>query len=247
MRAVVSLITLFSITYFFCISEVRAQSSEEVSTPQYRLEFGGFIGYVTSARVYPAPRDQDPTLKIAYNGFGGFLSFGGDVRLELSSTSAIGILFQPLASSESIGTIYGYNVNGDYVGVPVRDGFSLWVVEADGYFSIPIVQDQWNIYLGGGPELYFGKRNMSIGDADATTPLVVSGGIQVAMGISYMLSQNWGLRWEFKFRSPEFNTTSNFQSAYTEYNGLRVSLPGTQYGKVNVDGTNFTLGAFYEF
>lgn len=205
------------------------------------------MDYVTSARVYPASRDQDPSIKITYNDFGAFFSYGGDVRLDLSPTSAVGIIVQPVSTSESIGTIYGYNSSGTYVGIPVRDGFSLWLLEANGYFSIPVVQNQWNIYLGGGPDICLGKRDLSIGAAVANSPLSVTAGIQVAMGVSYMFEKDLGLRWEFKFRSPEFNTTSTFQSAYTDYNGLRVALPQTQYGKVNVDGTNFTLEAFYEF
>lgn len=247
MRVAATLFSLCSLTYLICIPEARGQSVPETAPPEPKIQMGGFVDYITSGRVYPASRDEDPTLKTAYNGFGGFVSFGGDVRLELSPTSSVGVILQPLTSSESIGTIYGYNSSGAYVGVPVKDGFTLWILEADGYFSIPVVPDQWNIYLGGGPDLCIGRRNLSIGNAVASTPLVISAGIQVATGISFIFSSNWGLRWEFKFRSPEFNTTSTFQSAYTEYNGLRVSLPQTQYGKVNVDGTNFTLGLFYEF
>lgn len=117
----------------------------------------------------------------------------------------------------------------------------------NGYFNIPIVSGKWDIYLGGGPAVYLAKRNLQIGDAYATTPLVTAFGIQVAAGVTYKFNDQIGIRAEMKFRSPEFNTTSTFKSATTNYHGLEITLPEAQYGKIDLDGDDFTLGAFYEF
>ncbi len=214
---------------------------------ELRFQLGGFGDYVTSARVYPAPRDEDPILSSSYNSFGGFFSFGADIRTILSRANSIGLTIQSLNTEQVVDVIHGYSPSGEYVGAPVKDGFKLWLLELNGYFSIPILGDEWNIYLGGGPALCFGRRNLEIGNAEAETPLAVSFGIQVATGVAYKFTDEWGLRAEMKFRSPEFNTTSSFNSPSTNYEGLQIALPGTQYGKVNVDGTNFTLGLFYEF
>lgn len=212
-----------------------------------KFQIGAFGDYITSARVYPAPRDADPSISSSYNGFGGFISFGADVRTVLTRSNTVGLTIQSLDLKQTVDIIHGYTPSGQYVGVPVQDGFRLWLLESNGYFSIPILEDRWNVYLGGGPALYLGKRNLEIGNAEANTPLTTAFGVQVAAGVAYKFANEWNLRAEMKFRSPEFNTTSTFSSASTNYQGLQIMLPGTQYGKVNVDGTNFTLGVFYEF
>jgi len=214
---------------------------------ELRFQLGGFTDYTTSARVYPASRDADPTISTTYTDFGGFLSLGGDLRIILSGSNSIGLTVQHISHNEVVDAIYGYNSSGNYVGVPVSDGFSFWIAELSGYFDIPIVGKDWSIYLGGGPELSVGKRDLKIGDDDANTPSIAALGIQVVVGVSYKFAGNWGARWEMKFRSPEINTASSFSSSTTTYDGLTVALPQLQYGKVDVDGTNFMLGLFYEF
>lgn len=238
--------TLLSIglVLFFPITEARAQI--EPSLPAIKIQVEGFVDYTTSARIYPASRDADPSISSFYNSFTGFLSPGGDVRIILNRSNVVGLTTQYLTARQTIYSIYGYNQAGRYVGVPVNDGFSLWVVELNGYFNIPILEGSWNIYLGGGPALYFGKRNLQIGKAEPNSPLVTAGGIQVSAGVSFKFADHLGLRSEMKFRSPEFNTTSSYSSPTTTYNGLQLTLPKTQYGKVNLNGDDFTLGVFWE-
>jgi len=211
------------------------------------FQVSAFADFTTSARVYTAPRDQDPFISSFYNGLGGFISAGGDVRVILSRSETVGLTLQSLNSTQTVNTIYGYDPDGSYVGVPVRDGFNLWLLELNGYFNIPIVSGRWNIYLGGGPGFYFGRRNLQIGNDAANTPYVAAFGIQVEAGASFKFADRWGMRSEMKFRSPEFSTTSTFNASSTTYQGVQVTLPETLYGKVDVDGTDFTLGVFYEF
>ncbi|MFZ1081113.1 MAG: hypothetical protein WAO19_04220 [Candidatus Kryptoniota bacterium] len=231
----IGLVTIFS------FAEAYAQTFEGL-----KFQVGGFLDFTTSARIYPAARDDDPSISSSYNSFGGFLSVGGDLRVVLSRTNAVGVTIQSVNLNQNIYTIYGYNSAGNYVGAPVQDGFSLQLLELNGYFSIPIVGESWDIYLGGGPALYLGKRNLQIGNTVANTPLVTAFGIQVSAGVVYRIAACLGVRGEMKFRSPEFNSTSSFNTATTSYQGLEITLPGTQYGKINIDGTDFTLGIFYE-
>ncbi len=168
------------------------------------------------------------------------------MRIILNHSSVIGLTIQYLTARQTIYSIYGYDQTGQYVGVPVNDGFSLLLVELNGYFNIPILDGGWNIYLGGGPAHYFGRRNLQIGNSEANTPLVTAGGIQVSAGVPFKFTDYVGLRSEMKSRSPEFNTTSSFSSPTTTYNGTEVSLPKTQYGKVDLDGDDFTLGLCWE-
>ncbi|MCL5266495.1 MAG: hypothetical protein M1469_00130 [Bacteroidetes bacterium] len=230
------------------LSFASARGQSEGFLPQgTSLQVGGFTDYITSARIYPAARDADPVIRTTYNSVGGFLAFGGDVRLLLPKGNAVGITALPISVLNETGSIYGYNSSGEYVGAPIKDGFNIWLFELTGYFNIPVVDDRWNLYLGGGPSIYFGNRKVQIGNAEANTPVQSSIGIQICAGVSYMFASQWGLRGEMKAVSPEFNTTSTFGATSTEYNGLKVDLPRTLYGKVDVNGTDFTLGFFYEF
>lgn len=221
--------------------------SERVLPGGLNLQAGVFGDYITSARIYPAARDADPVISTTYNNVGGFLSLGANLRLMLPKGNAVGLTVQPITILQQTGAIYGYNSTGAYVGVPVRDGFNIWLLELTGYFNVPVVSDRWNIYLGGGPSIYFGKRILKIGNIEANTPTETSAGIQICAGVAYRFSSHWGVRGEMKAASPEFNTTSTFGLSSTEYNGLKVNLPQTLYGKVDVNGTDFTFGLFYEF
>ena len=223
-----------------------ADSQSQTAPIAGKVQIEGFVDFNTSARIYPASRDADPSINSTYNSLGGFLSPGADVRIALGRSNFVGITTQVMRTSQTLYNIYGYNGADTYVGVPVNDGLSLWLLELNGYFNIPILGERWNVYLGGGPGLYLGKRDLRIGNSEATTPTVFTGGIQVAVGLTFKLTSDLGIRTEMKFRSPDFNTTSSFNSTSTIYDGLRVSLPNTQYGKVNLDGDDFTLGIFWE-
>lgn len=231
----------------------RAQAQSEPQSPVEirpdngtRVQIEGFIDFTTSARIYPAPRDADPSISSTYNSFNGFLSPGGDLRVILSRSNAIGLTMQYMTAKQTIYNIYGYDKANLYVGVPVNDGFSLWLAELNGYFNIPVLGERWNIYLGGGPALYLGRRNLEIGNAEASTNMTATFGIQVSAGVTFKFADHFGIRSELKFRSPEFNTTSTFNSPSTTYDNLEITLPGTQYGKVNLDGDDITLGVFWE-
>lgn len=237
----------------FFIAEAEAQAQPETALSEgnhsddgTRIQIEGFIDYTTSARIYPASRDADPSISSTYNSFNGFLSPGGDVRVILNRSNVVGLTMQYMAAKQTIYNVYGYNQKDQYVGVPVNDGFSLWLTELNGYFDIPVLGERWSIYLGGGPELCFGRRDLQIGNAEANTSITTTVGIQVAAGVTFKFADHFGIRSEMKFRSPEFNTASTFNSASTTYDGLQISLPKTQYGKVNLDGDDFTLGLFWE-
>ncbi len=122
-----------------------------------KIQVEGFIDYTTSARIYPASRDADPSISSTYNSFSGFLSPGADVRVVLSRSNVVGLTMQYLTAKQTIYDIYGYDKLDRYVGVPVNDGFSLWVIELNGYFNIPILGERWNICLGGGPRYTSGS------------------------------------------------------------------------------------------
>ena len=231
----------------FAVGLILLLSFEGAHGQEIKYQLSGFGDFTTSARIYPAPRDEDPIIRSSYNDFGGFLSFGGDARIILSRSNAVGLTIQSLSLKRNVNYIYGYNTLMEYIGVPIQDGFNLWLFELNGYFSIPVGGESWNVYLGGGPALYLGKRILEIGNAGATSILATAFGIQVATGVAYRFTDHWGIRGEMKFRSPEFNTTSTFGSAYTEYQGVRVSLPPPLSAKINVNGTDFTFGVFYEF
>ncbi len=206
-----------------------------------------FTDFITSARIYPASRDADPVIKTTYNSIASFAAFGGDLRLILPKGNAVGLTILPINVLNETGSIYGYNSSGEYTGVPIKDGFNIWLFELTGYFRIPVVSDPWNLYLGGGPSVYFGHRIVQIGNAEAVTPTQSAVGIQICAGVSYRFVSHWGIRCEMKAVSPEFNSSSTFSSASTGYNGMKVDLPKTLYGKVDVNGTDFALGVFYQF
>jgi|GEM_PF-4505229 opacity protein-like surface antigen len=221
-----------------------------ISTNSYaqcpRIQLTAYIDYNTSARIYPSPYDIDPIIRSSYSDLNGFISFGGEIRALFSRSNSLGTTFQIMASRQQTRTIYGYDPNGNYVSVPIYDGFHLTLFEFNGYFNLPLGGEKWRIYLGGGPALYFGKRDYEIGNAKATTTTSTNFGIQVETGVEYKIASSIGFRGEMKFRSPQFNSTAIFKQGSTTYNNLTISLPPLSVARINVNGTDFTLGIFVE-
>ena len=98
----------------FSIAEAQAQADESFEANRIQIE--GFIDYTTSARIYPASRDADPSINSDYNSFSGFLTPGGDIRIVLSRSNAVGVTIQYLKTQQTIYNIYGYNQTGQVCG-----------------------------------------------------------------------------------------------------------------------------------
>ena len=167
--------------------------------------------------------------------------YGADARWRiLWDKFFIGISVEKIGALE---VIPEYSSANDIV-IPVNEGFELTALELSGYYIVPISSEQIRFYLGGGFGMYDGDRNYSVaGVKEATVSTASNIGIHVLTGIDYQLFSRLAVRFEIKFRDPNFDVTSKFDQQSVEYQGKRIQLPqGLTVTKINLYGVNYAGG-----
>ena len=103
--------------------------------------------------------------------------------------------------------------------------------------------------MGGGIGVYFGDNIKDIGDVHSIEmERKFAYGIQVEVGMDYMIWKNFSARFQMRFRDPEFEIESKYSSDTVNYNGKTYFLSNSPFiTKTNIDGITFTLGIAYNF
>ena len=146
-------------------------------------------------------------------------------------------------STEKISSGQTTNLLSGTVRIPYQEGFDLVALELSGYYIVPISSDHIKFYLGGGFGTYDGQRSLSIAGVNAETVSEKSYiGIHVMTGLDYQIYSRFGLRFEIKFRDPNFDVTSKFDQQSVNYLGTTILLPPEETVKVNLFGVNYVGG-----
>jgi hypothetical protein len=97
--------------------------------------------------------------------------------------------------------------------------------------------------------VYFGERSYSIAGVDA--PLLESTpgfGIHILGGISYQLTDAFGLMLEMKFRDAHFEAVNQFTVSRITFAGTVVNVSTDPFeSRVRSDGMTLQLGASISF
>jgi hypothetical protein len=66
--------------------------------------------------------------------------------------------------------------------------------------------------------------------------------------MDYMPLEFFSIRFEMKFRDPQYNVTSKYNKTTVIYQGEEIHLPDDAFEtKINVDGVTFSLGCVFHF
>jgi hypothetical protein len=203
-------------------------------------------GHLTTAsRLFTNPNSADVFQRSAYFSLEDFIGYGIEVRYQLPEENiALGI------SADYIRTTVGQSVRiSTSNSIPVEDGYRVIPVELTGYFIIPVSGQTFGVFMGGGIGGYFGRRLYKFGNAEASTTDVGRGfGIHVLGGLSYRFTAWFSLNAEMKFRDLQFQTTNQFATSTTIYNGTLIPLNRAPFdARVHTDGVVFQLGTVFHF
>ncbi len=73
-------------------------------------------------------------------------------------------------------------------------------------------------------------------------------GIHVSISMDYVPINDVAIRFQMKFRDPQFTVSSQYEQQEIEYEGNVIILPeGSFNTKINLDGITFMLGAAFQF
>ncbi len=204
--------------------------------------------YTTNARIFFYPNSSDPILRNSSFPLGGVVNPAISFRYKILNSLILGINSGYMTKTSS-----GYNLtafSGDStISVLVKDGFSMIPIELSLHYVLPFSTDDFKFMMGGGIGYYFGSQIRNIGNDKVTNiERKFSYGIQVSVGMDYLLTKNLGLHSEMKFRDPQFEVISKYLHNNVMYDGKKIRIAQNSFdSKINVYGITFILGAVFYF
>ncbi|MCX8056078.1 MAG: hypothetical protein N3F03_00525 [Ignavibacteria bacterium] len=207
------------------------------------------LNYNTSAKVYLNPKSADPDIRNLYYTFDGFLSYAFEIKSNVWNNSIyVGLGSEYLKTSSIVPWVRGL-VNNLPRTLQVEEGFQVYPVELVTYYIFPFSNDWYRAYMGAGFGIYYAKYFRKIFDLVSVSKLSrLDYGILVNAGINVSLIDNLSVKFEMRFRDPEFEFKNEFPKTETIVNGNRIQLfEKTFYTKINLDGLNLILGLNYRF
>ncbi len=206
------------------------------------------VSYTTTSKLFFSLDANDEALRDRFFSMDDVVGVGVELRRQfIDENLQFGVNVEYI---QRIETGFGIvQVGGQQMKIPVKDGYRLIPVELTGFFTIPVSNEIFKFYMGGGVGFYFGKRIHSVVDVEAETiKRSVGFGIQVLSGLDFFLTPAFAIRGEMKFRDPQIELTSQFPVAEIQYQGTRIQLSQQPFkSKVNLDGISFSIGAAVSF
>lgn len=200
--------------------------------------------YTTSAEIFLNPNSIDPVVRNSSFQINDVLNPALDIRYRISEPLILGLNAEYMNSNQTGRNLRVLEGNNE-LRLETTDGFQLLPIETSIYYQLPFSIENLKFLMGGGAGIYFGRFTRKFGDTEISTiDNQVAFGIQVSISMEYLPMENVGLRFEMKFRDPEFKSRNKYNKNVINYNGTQITLLQDTFDtKVNVDGVTFLLGA----
>lgn len=205
--------------------------------------------YTTTAKVYLSPNSPDPITRNRSYELSDILNPGIDIRYKMTESILLGLSSEYMKKIQGGTTETVFTQTRQTLSADVEDGFLLIPVELSLYYLIPFSTEQFKFLMGGGGALYFGEHLRKLGDAEVSNlTRKTAYGIHVMLSMDYLPRDYVSIRFEMKFRDPQFNVTSKYTAADINYQGEEVTVTRESFAsKINVDGVTFILGTAFHF
>lgn len=233
---------LTTIAILFIFSAANAQYNG------YDFSISSNLVYTTSAEIYLNPNAVDPVIRNRSFEIQDVLNPSIDLRYRISEPLIAGICVEYMKSSQSGRNLVVYEGNNE-IRLETEDGFILIPIEASVYYVMPFSTQAFKFLMGAGIGMYNGEFTRNFGDTDVSTiERQTAFGIQVSISMEYLPLDRAGLRFEMKFRDPEFKTRNRYNKDKVIYNGNEITILRNSFdAKINVNGVTFLLGAALYF
>ncbi|GBD86389.1 hypothetical protein BMS3Abin03_00308 [bacterium BMS3Abin03] len=204
--------------------------------------------YTTSASIFLNPNAADIVLRNKSFDIENIFNPGIDVRFRVSEPLILGVSTEYVKTTKTAPNLDAF-IGGDVVTLDVEDGFRMIPIEFTAYYIIPFSTEEFKFLMGGGVGYYYGDFIRKIGDAEVITISHDNSiGIHVLTSVDYVPLNYLAIRFQMKFRDPQFTVTSRYNREEVEYTGQPISLPQEPFEtKINMDGITFMLGVVFQF
>ncbi len=212
------------------------------------FSLGVYGFYTTSASIFLNPNASDIVLRNSSFDIEDIFNPGADIRFRVSEPLILGLSVEYMNITETVPNLNVF-LGGSIVTIEVEDGFKLIPIEFTAYYLLPFSTEGFKFLMGGGLGYYNGEFIREVGEAEVTSVLEENAiGIHVSVSMDYIPIKNVAVRFQMKFRDPQFTVTSHYSRTEVEYEGNVIILPEESFEtKINVDGITFMLGAAFQF
>ena len=171
-----------------------------------------------------------------------------DIRYRFNEWFILGLNVEYMkksATGPNLTVFLGNNI----VVFEVEDGFKVIPIELTAHYIFPFSTDRFIFIMGGGLGYYRGEFTRKFSDIDLSIQQrQIAIGIHVSASMDYMLLEFFSVRFEMKFRDPQYNVTSKYNKTTVLYQGNEIPLHDDAFEtKVNVNGVTFILGGAFHF
>jgi hypothetical protein len=222
---------------------VVATFSASAQDHPFTVAVGGSLS--TSSELFPHTDNSDETIRNQFLPLDDLFGVSLDIRRQFDAIGIqMGLSVEYVSKTES-STLPISSARS----VPVADGFTVVPIELTGYFTIPIGNEMFRVYMGGGGGVYVGTRTYTIATANAlTVSRTAQAGIHVLGGFEYACSPMLVIRSEIKFRDVQFETVNQFEQLYVPYRGTIVTLDQQPLAsRVSINGMVLGLALGFRF
>ncbi len=225
------------IKILFLISLLSIITSAQSNGKDFGISFN--FNYTTTSKLYLQPDSPDLILRGVHQTLDDIYSYSIEVRYQISESIILGL------GTESIKKTFDNSINLGGIRALMKDGYKTVPIEFSAYYLIPFSTERFKFYMGGGFGLYIGQQIRELGDVSISNESKKIGyGIQVSVGMDYLVNQFLSLRGQMRFRDPEFEMESKYSDTTVNYNGRIYILPAEKFtSKVNINGITFAIGA----
>ncbi len=212
------------------------------------FSLGVYGFYTTSASIFLNPNASDIVLRNSSFDIEDIFNPGADIRFRVSEPLILGLSVEYMNITETVPNLNVF-LGGSIVTIEVEDGFKLIPIEFTAYYLLPFSTEGFKFLMGGGLGYYNGEFIRKVGEAEVTSVQEENAiGIHVSVSMDYIPINNVAVRFQMKFRDPQFTVTSHYSRTEVEYEGNVIILPEESFEtKINVDGITFMLGAAFQF
>ena len=204
--------------------------------------------YTTSADIFLNPNSSDIVIRNKPFVVEDIINPSLDIRYKLNEWFVLGLNLEYMQKSAAGPNLTVFLANRIVV-FEVEDGFRVIPVELTAHYLFPFSTEQFVFMMGGGMGYYHGEFTRKFSDVDLSIQQrQFAIGIHVSASMDYMPLEFFSIRFEMKFRDPQYNVTSKYNKTTVIYQGEEIHLPDDAFEtKINVDGVTFSLGCVFHF
>jgi len=210
------------------------------------LSFSLGANYTTTSKLFLNPNSADDFIKNDFVELDDIFHYSLSVKYRLNEAIAIGVNTEIIRKTFTGKNLTASSPSGT-IRIETEDGYLLVPVELNFIYLLPFSTDAFKFDMSGGIGFYLGGHIRKFGNAEiSSSPENFPFGIQVAIGMEYVIFDFLSARFDMRFRDPDVKFKSEYTGREAVYGGVKIILPNSSFHtRVNLDGIIFGLALVY--